>query len=42
MGNIKFNSTNGTRNMIALNDQNEILIVQNAIQIGATIRCIKA
>ena len=29
-----FNATNGTRNRIVLNNQNEILIIKNVIEIG--------
>lgn len=36
-----FNSSNGTRILIQLFDQSEILMTENAIQIGSGIRCIK-
>ena len=36
-----FNATNGTRNRIVLNNQNEILIIKNVIKIGTIIRCIQ-
>ncbi len=35
------NSTNGTRRLVQLFDQDEIFYSDNAIQIGAGIRCIK-